>query len=132
LIVAGRLKAKTGRRANDDERQAARKWVELYRQAQQAPSNRLCLNPDDEPDIQTWIDATDPDPLLSILENFAEHGTFEQVGELFNSIRLLPMRHAYREGRRAGETHESMVQKLADEYGLSSRTIERKVSADKS
>ena len=109
----------------------AREWVDLYRQAQQAPGGRLCLNPDDEPENQAWIDATDPGPLLSMLERFAEHGTFEQTGELFDSIRLLPMRHEYREARQARETHESIVQKLADEYGLTPRTIERKVRTDK-
>lgn len=129
--MASRLKVKPGRRANDGERQIARDWVELYRQAQQAPTSMLCLNPDDEPDIQTWIDASDPRPLLSLLENFAEHGTFEQVGKLFDSIRLLPLRHAYREGRRLGETHEVLVNKLADEYGLDPRTIERKLRTDK-
>lgn len=109
----------------------ARKWVDVYRQAQQAPGGRFCLNPDDEPEIQTWIDATDPGPLLSMLEHFAEHGTFEQTGELFDSIRLLPMRHEYREARQAGETYESTVEKLAEKYRLSPRQIARKVSTDK-
>lgn len=131
--MAGRLKIKTGRRAPVDgvDRTTAREWVDLYRQAEQVPGGRLCLNPEDHPDEQTWIDATDPGPLLSMLEHFAQHGTFEHVGELFDSIRLLPMRMAYREARQARETHESTVQKLADEYGLTTRTIERKVRADK-
>lgn len=109
----------------------AREWVDLYRQAEKAPGGKLCLNPDDEPGLQTWIDATDPEPLLSMLENFVEHGTFEQVGEMFDSIRLFPLRHEYREARRAGKKHESIVQKLAEEYGLSTRTIERIVRTDK-
>ena len=76
--MAGTLKTKTGRRAPEGgvDRTMAREWVDLYRQAQQAPGGRLCLNPDDDPDFQTWIDATDPDPLLTMLEDFAEHGTF--------------------------------------------------------
>lgn len=131
--MAGRLRAKSGRRAQENgiDRTTAREWVDLYRQAEKVPGGRLCLNPDDEPENQTWIDATDPGPLLSMLENFAEHGTFEQVGKMFDSIRLLPMRHTYREARRAGGTYESTVQKLADEYGLSTRQIARKVGTDK-
>lgn len=133
LIVAGSLKAKTGRRAKEGgiDRTMARQWVDLYHQAKQAPGGRLCLNPDDDLEIQSWIDASDPTPLLSMLENFAAHGTFELVGDLFDSIRLLPMRHAYHQARSAGETHESTVNKLADEYGLSPRQIERKVHTDK-
>ena len=109
----------------------ARQWVDLYRQAEQSPGGRYCLNPDDEPEIQAWIDATDPIPLLALLENFSEHGTFEHVGELFDSIRLLILRHEFREERRAGETYESTVKKLADKYKLEARTIERKVAPTK-
>jgi hypothetical protein len=91
----------------------------------------LCVNPEDEPESQTWLDGNDPGPLLSVLTNFAEHGTFAQVGDIYDSIRLLPLRHAYRLGRQAGKTHESVVQDLAIVFRLSTRTIERKVRTDK-
>lgn len=130
--MASKLKTKTGRRAPHGgiDRTMAREWVDLYRKAQQAPGGSLCLNPDDEPEIQTWINGNDPEHLLSLLENFADHGTFELVGELFDSIRLLPMRDAYRKARGSGQTHESTVTKLAVEYSLDRRTIERKVRND--
>lgn len=130
--MVSQLKVKTGRRApiGGLDRTLASEWVDLYRRAQQAPGGRLCLNPDDEPENHTWIDGNDPELLLSLLKSFAEHGTFEQVGELFDSIRLLPMRDAYRKARSAGQTHESTVKKLADEYCLDPRTIERKVRTD--
>ncbi len=132
--MVGRLKTKTGRRAEPGaiDRTTARVWVDLYRQAMEAPGGRVCLNPEDEPETQTWIDSADPAPLLSLLKNYAEEGTFEHVGKTYDAIRLLPMRHAYREMRKAGQTHQFAVEELAEEYGLSTRQIERKVSTDKS
>lgn len=131
--MASRLKAKTGRRAEKGgiDRTIARRWVDLYRQAGQAPGGRLCLNPEDEPEFQSWIYANDPSLLLLMLENFADHGTFELVGKLSDSIRLLVMRHEYRDERNAGNTHEKTAIKLGNKYGLSSRQIERKVRTDK-
>ena len=108
----------------------AREWVNLYRQAKQAPGGRLCLNPDDEPEIQTWIDATDPGPLLAMMENFAEHGTFEQVGKMFDSIRLFGLRHEFKEMRK-NMTYEEASFELAEKYGVDPRTIQNWVATEK-
>lgn len=124
-------KPNTGRLASKEEREHAWQWVELYRKAQQSPGGRLCLNPEDHPDEQTWIDGNDPEHLLRMLENFALHGTFEHVGPVYESIRLLPLRHAYHRARESGDTHEATIERLADEYKRSTRTIERKVRTDK-
>jgi hypothetical protein len=127
--MAGKLKVKSGRRAAVDgpDRKTALEWVDLYRRAQSAPGGQLCLNSDDELEDQVWIDGNDPEHLLRLLENFAMHGIFEQVGELTDSIRLLLLRHAYRESRRSGKTHTKTVEELAEIYHLSERTIERYV-----
>lgn len=122
---------KIGRRATDDEKAEARNWVELYRKAQQVPGGRLCLNPDDAPEEQVWIDGRDPEPLLRIMEDFAELGTFQQSGGAYDSIRLWPLRAEYQQARQAGETHESVIDRLADKHKISTRSIERKVSTDK-
>ncbi len=121
---------KTGRRANENERKHAREWVSFYRMAQAEPGGRLCLNPEDPPDEQTWIDGNDPEYLLRMLEDFSEHGTFEPVGVLATSIQLLPLRMEYKRARASGKTHEKAVQALADCYNLSTRTIERKLRTD--
>jgi hypothetical protein len=124
-------KPKTGRRASMNDRMQAQQWGELYRKAQKAPGGMLCLNPEDDPDLQTWLDGNDPEHLLQMLEHFARHGTFELVGLVHDSIRLLPLRVEYREMRAAGSTHEATVLKLAEKYALSTRTIERKVRTAK-
>ena len=46
-------KPKTGRRANEAERQAARDLVDLYRRAQACPDGVLVLNPEKEYEIWT-------------------------------------------------------------------------------
>lgn len=127
--MAGRLKAKTGRRAKVDmpDRETAREWVDLYRRAQSASDGQVCLNLDAEREEQVWVDGNDPEHLLRLLENFAAHGTFEPVGKLIDSIRLLPLRQDYLEARRSGKTHQKAVEKLGDVYHLSPRTIERYV-----
>lgn len=127
----------SGRRAsfNSIDRQTAREWAALYRKAQGEPGGLLCLNPGDEPEIQTWIDGNDPEHLLWMLERFAERGTFELVGPLMESIHLLPLRMEYTRRRAAGERHSAIVEDLAEKQaggGVSSRTIERWVQHEKS
>ncbi len=130
--MASISKPKIIRRANPIDREKARDFVALFRKAQKEPDGRICLNPDDEPEIQTWLDVRNPEPLLLMLEDFAEHGTFQAVGPLYESIRLLPLRHAYRSAREGGQSHQDAVATLAEIYHLSTRTIERMVRTDKS
>jgi hypothetical protein len=122
---------KTGRRANEDEREHARVWVDIYRQAQDQPGGTLCLNPDAPSEEQTWIDGNDPEHLLRMLKAFAEHGTFEFVGELADSVRLLPLRMEYKKAIISGTTRAQAIVELAEKYHRSTRAIERYVS-DKS
>ena len=123
--MAALRKPKPGRRASFDERRIASEWVNLYRAAQSAPDGRLCLNPDDEAEAQTWIDGNDPEHLLRMLEEFSRHGTFENVGDTADSIRLLPLRCDYRRARETGQSHQDAVEELAEKHHVSTRTIER-------
>lgn len=133
-------KTKTGRRCGKDERARARELVELYRAAQAAPGGRLCLNPDDEPEIQTWIDGSDPELLLRYLADFAEHGTFAWV-DTIGVYELLTRSDAR---RRLAEVRQERAQNpkvrngekglpdpmetVAKELNLSKRTLERILS----
>jgi hypothetical protein len=128
--MAGR-KPKTGRRAGENDRQIARKWAELYRKAQDQPGGRLCLNPEDDPSEQTWLDGHDPKDLLWLLESFAAHGTFDLVGKTFESIRMLPLRMRFKKLREEGATYEAAISDLAAETHVSTRTMERWLQNDK-
>ena len=124
-------KPKTGRRANQDECDIARDWVELYRTAQSQPGGSLCLNPADEPDEQTWIDGNDPDHLLSMLERFAKHGTFKHVGKESISIHWFLMRLEFKKMRANRVSYANAVALLAEKHSCSERTIERRLRTDK-
>jgi aryl carrier-like protein len=125
-------KPKAGRRAQDADKEHAQIWVNLYKKAQMEEGGMLCLNPEDLPEEQAWLDGNDPEQLLRMLEDYAKRGTFALVDEPYDSIRLMPLRNEYRAARKAGQTHEQVIRDLADRYYQSTRTIERKVRADKS
>lgn len=124
-------KPKSGRRAKGDKDIAA-KWAGIYRQAQQQPDGLLCLNPLDDMEDQTWLDGNSPELLIRMLEDFAEHGTFEQVGDLYDSIRLLPLRMEFRKRRQAGESYQKAIADMAEKEHVSDRTMERWLRTDKS
>lgn len=126
-----RKQIKTGRRASQFERHTAQIWVDLYRMAQAQPGGRFCVNPEDEPETQTWIDGNDPKHLLLMLDNFAKHGTFNLVGETYEAIKLLPARMKFKNLRAAGSSYEDAVATLSIEYNVSTRTMERWLSTDK-
>ena len=125
-------KPKTGRRSGDGDKEIAAKWVALYRQAQQQPNGLLCLNPDDDGEEQTWLDGNCPDQLIHMLEHFAEHGTFEHVGGVYDSIRKLPLRMKFKNRRKSGESYEEVIADMAEKEHVSTRTMERWLRTDKS
>jgi hypothetical protein len=122
---------KTGRRASELDRKLARYWVNEYRQAQALPGGRRCVNPEDDEEARSWLDGNCPELLLDLLEHFAEEGTFADVGEFKDGTDRMLLRASYRTLREAGLTHEGSINKLADEYHYSTRTIERKLATDK-
>ena len=60
-------KIKTGRLASAEDRARVQELVTMYRQAQQSPDGRYCVNPDDEPENQSFICKDDPEHLLYML-----------------------------------------------------------------
>ena len=126
-----RKKVKTGRRASEFERHTAQVWVDLYRKAQAQPGGRFCVNPEDEPETQTWIDGNDPEHLLLMLDDFAKHGTFNLSGETYEAIALLPTRMKFKKLRAAGSSYEDAVATLSIECNVSTRTMERWLRTDK-
>ena len=114
---------KTGRRASEQERACARKWVELYRLAEQSPDGRYCVNPEALPENRDFIEANDPELLLQALTGFAEHGTFQAIDPL--NFRRLVIRAKLEQLSQAGEKYGDRIAEVADEYGRSTREIER-------
>ena len=115
---------KTGRRAIEEERARARKWVELYRLAEQAPDGRYCVNPEALPENQTLIDAKDPELLLQVLLGFAEHGTFQAV-DLNGNARRIVIRAELEQLRQAGVGYDDRLAEIAEKRGRSTRGIQR-------
>ena len=119
--MAGKIK--TGRRAGDADRSRAAELVELYRIAQASPGGSYCLNPEDDYEVQTYIDANDPELLLWALEQFAENGTFANLMD----FRPLLMGSELEQLRSGGMTYEDAVAALAEKHNTSESTITRMV-----
>ena len=120
---------KTGRRAEEPHREMARRLVAVYRRALASPDGRLCLNPDDDLSEQIFIDALNPNLLIWALENFAQHGTFHFIDQIFSKKidDELDLRKEFDGLRSEGFTYESAVETLVQSRGMSKSNIERKI-----
>lgn len=119
-------KPNKGRTANAAERAHARKWVELYRLAEQAPDGRYCVNPDAPYSEQDFIYADDPELLLLLLQCFAETGKFLPKDTL--NIKGMVLRSEILQLRKkTGKVPGGAVQAVADKYNLEKRTVGRLV-----
>jgi len=114
-------KTKTGRRANDREKQLAQSVIELYRKAQAAPGGLLPINAGDGEPL--FFDGNDPSEALSALEHFAKHGTFEWVDS--EPADLLVLNLEFDELRESGVSYGDAVHVLAERKNMSERNIER-------
>lgn len=117
-------KKKTGRRASPEERALAGEIVSLYRLAEESPNGTYCINPESPPEDHEFFYAN-ADQLLSLLENFAEHGTFEFIDQI--EFDILDIHHAVRNLRDKGSTRENAVANVAEKYHKSCRQIEREL-----
>lgn len=117
-------KPKTGRLINDDERAIAASWVSEYRKAQQAPNHRICLNPKNAPEEQSFLDYNDPEPLLHLLETIASQGTMVNV-TMAVMVNNLIANMAVKALRQQGKTRMAAIEIVAAAQGVSVRTIER-------
>ena len=83
------------------------------------------MNPEDEPEIQVFVNADDPSHLLRVLESFAREGTFEFIDTF--GIKEMLMRHELKSIRASGKSYEVAVEELAERHHCSVSTIERAV-----
>lgn len=120
---------KTGRRAGEDDRRIAAEWVALYKQAQQSPDGYVCVNPEDKPDLHTNLYADDVDLLLSILQDFAGNGTFQNVDSHGFDAMLLNME--YKRLRKSGVGYTDAIAELAENKNCATRTIERRLPTNR-
>ncbi|HWI81388.1 hypothetical protein [Ramlibacter sp.] len=118
------MTTKTGRRASPEERDRARDMIRLYREAARSPDGRCCINPEAAPDERVFIAADDPEPLLLLLEEFAEHGTFAPVTG--TADRLL-LNLELKELRAHGMNKEAALSVLGERHHADPRTIERRL-----
>lgn len=114
---------KIGRRASKEDRAFAAGLVASYFRALSSPGSCYCMNPEDEPEFQIFIDGTDVEPLLEALQDFAEHGTFA----LMNDGQPLFMRMDFSALRSSGMTYEKAIAALAEKHKTSESTITRMV-----
>jgi hypothetical protein len=117
-------KPKTGRLINADERAIAASWVSMYRQAEQAPNQRICINPEMEPELQQTLDYNDPTMLLHLLETIASHGTMIDV-KMAVMVNNLIANTAVKNLRKQGKTRMDAIEIVSAEQNVSVRTIER-------
>jgi hypothetical protein len=114
---------KTGRRASQQERDNARDILELYRAVMACPDGNYCVNPEDDPEIRKYLQQDDVvEYVISCLENFVEHGTFEFL--TFN-LRDLQIREGYIRKTKSGMSRKDAIEALAEKFHLDNRTIER-------
>ncbi len=123
-----KIPGKMGRAAHEYERERVNEWVKIYRAAQKSPDGRYCLNPDDEPEAQQFIVASDPEHLLQALESFVEHGTVA-FQDTYGFARLI-MRGRLKTLTMSGIAPRAAIEKLAEEDHCDPRTIERKLKVN--
>lgn len=114
---------KTGRRAFKEDRARAAGLVASYFRALSSPNSCYCINPEDEPEFQIFIDGTDVEPLLVALQSFAEHGTFA----LMNDGQPLFMRMEFSALRSEGMRYADAIAELAEKHNTSESNITRMV-----
>jgi hypothetical protein len=117
---------KTGRRASPEECAHARKWVELYRLAEQSQDGRYCVNPEAPHEERCFICADDPEPLLLALLGFAENGTFQAKDTI--GIQRLIVRAEIGHLRNQGKNYGDTIAIMAERRHCSTRKIERMAS----
>lgn len=126
---------KTGRRvvADSPDRETARTWAALYRQAMESPDRRALIGNEDTGESSDYLYADDPGMLVALLENFAKYGTFKMSypGIDFDGMAI---RGSYEdllreqiENPKIKKSVEFMLGQLADKYSLSVSTIKSHV-----
>ena len=113
----------TGRKAPKEDRARAAGLVASYFRGLSSPDSRYCINPEDEPEFQIFVEEADVDSLLVALQSFAEHGTFA----LMSDIKPFVMRFEMSELLGAGMTTESAIAQLSEKHNMSFTSARRRV-----
>lgn len=117
---------KAGRRAEEDQRNIAREWVQIYEAAAAAPDKSICLNPEDEPDEQTWVGVDQVTrALVHLLKTFAENGNFIDNDTPQQLVYPWLLRWELRKLRDEGNNYLDAKEELAKRHGVSTRTLDR-------
>lgn len=120
---------KKGRSASDIERETALGIVQLYRDAQASPDGKLwaTINAENLEERHMYVDSTDVEPLLEVLENFSATGYFNGHDEEFRLLKLIELRNQYLNKRKRFSS-EHAIEELARQHGSSTKTIERRLA----
>lgn len=113
------------------DRDTAAQWAELYRQAMAEPDGIYCVKDEDGFNL-IYLDASNPEYLVGILENFARFGTFEnRKTQTRLAAEKFLLQANYREKLKQGLTQDEALEQIADENktkrGYSRSSIERKL-----
>ena len=113
---------KIGRRASTEDRARAAGLVASYFRGRSSPDSSYCINPEDDPEFQIFVEEADVETLVVALQSFAEHGTFAMVdtGQPF-------MRWEFSALRSAGMTYEKAVAELAANHNMSESSVSRRL-----
>ena len=114
------------------DRETAREIADFYRRAMAAPGG---IYRHHEKGVCLEIQA-DPELLLRMLENFAQHGTFFPKALVEKEIDKEQLRQEFEKEVRLGATQDEALELISDDYktrgkGYSRSSIERKIGKRK-
>lgn len=115
------MKSAKRRLANDDDRKTAAQWVEWFDSREPV---MLTSGPNGEERYRP-VDAHD---LATVLKMFAENGTFRARPEAHRMVRRLLVNFDFAALRKAGDTYEIAVEKVAAKHRCSETTVRNSLS----
>lgn len=122
-------KKKTGRLPSMETRKAVGELAALCRAALDSPTGSVCVNPDDEVDVQSYLYAENvADFAVRALEMFSKHGRHFHYDL---DVDRMGARDDVKALREKGETFEAAVENVAAKLGVSDRTLSRMIATDK-
>ena len=115
-----------GRSASEGQREQAAELVRLYRQAKESKTGRACVNPNDDPEDWVYVEYSNVEYLLEVLDDFSKTGKFGSPYE--NLAKRLMVRLAIDQRVAHGKSKLQALLDVAEEYSVDKRTIERWIS----
>ena len=121
---------KKGRSGDELSREVAASWVRLYREAEMQDDGKIWAKIPINGCIESipYVDASDPQPLLKILDNFSKTGFFgSDENEDFRFLGLIQLRYEYDRLTKT-VTREAAIDVLARKWSTSAKSIERRLT----